>query len=330
MKLYSENFCVGIYTDDNKRHLAILQGPEDLLEVVTGKRFLSGELETMYYTAPSKTLYKYLISQFRKHRDKKALTVTDLYETGIGSQCVPLLRFFDLDYRELFAENNSKETINKVVTKCKKYLNRYVTSEVADAYAEQACLFTRVLDVFSFLSVEIRKKIIPFWHTLSLELFGDKVIYPLCDGINTEILKKCNALEISLAENLTNLKEFDDVIEDTKEKLVQRIHSEYKELITEAAHQRLAEANATLSGELEYAKTANDQDLLTEVETIWASIKELESTIDQQIAALPVNMQVMEWWPDLLYPAPKVMFQYTEPYYYLLEIQEYFKTNEHA
>jgi hypothetical protein len=329
MKPYSDNFCVGMYIDDNKQHLAILQSPDDLLDTITGKRFLSSELETMYYTAPNKSLYKYLISQFRKHRDKKALTVINLYETGIGSQCVPLLRFFDLDYQELFAETNSKETINKVVAKCKKYLKRYVSPEVLLAYVEQASLFTRVLDVFCFLSVEIRKRVIPFWHTLSLELFGDRVIYPLCDGINTEILKRCNALEISLAENLTNLKEFNGVIEDAKEKLVQRIHTEYKELISKAAHQRLAEANATLSEELEYAKTADDQDLLTEVETIWASIKELETTIDQQIAALPVNMQVMEWWPDLLYPAPKVMFQYTEPYYYLLEIQDYFKLSEY-
>lgn len=326
MKLYSENFCVGIYTDYNKRHLAILENSEKLLDCITGKRFQREELDTIYYTAPSKTLYKYLDSQFRKHRDKIALTVPELYETGIGSMCVPLLRFFNLDYQELFAETNSKETISKVVAKCKRYLKRYVTLEVASAYAEQASLFTRVLDIFSFLSIEIRKKIIPFWHTLSLELFGEKIIYSLCDGINTEILKKCNALEISLAENLVVKKNFNDLIEDTKEKLVQQIHSEYKELITKAAHQRLSEANTTLSEELEYAKTVNDQDLLVEVETIWSSIKELEATIDQQIAELPVTMQVIDWWPDLLYPAPKVMFEYTEPYYYLLEIQDYFKT----
>lgn len=324
MKKYSKDFCVGFYSFNSKRHLAVLENASNLLDVITGRKFKLEELESVSYAPLAESLYKYYNQQFKIYCDSRALTDTELYETGIGILYAPLLRFFKLRYSELFESKNTEETLTYVVDKCKKYLSRYVDKCYIKTFEQQASLFSNVVQIFSFLPEEIKSKKVPFWHTIAAELLNDKFVYPLSGGLTDEIVQKCNQFKFDLSYMLQNKDEFCKTVKTMKKDLLEKISSDYRNNILKNAKERLSEANTTLTEELEYAKTVNDTDLLQEVETIFDLIKELESNIEQQVADLPVTIEIIEWWPDLLYPAPKLKFEFTEEYYDLHSIESYF------
>jgi hypothetical protein len=332
MKPYSDQYYVGYCSKNNEQYIKILQKnkTDDMLfsDVICEKTIDTNDLTCVHYKAPSKPLYKYLAYQFRKNQDERSAKHIELVETSVGILCIPLLRFFKLEYQELFEDTNTQETIERTVQKCKNYLKRHgLTKNVLDAYATQARKFANVIEVFSFLTNEIRSKVIPFWHTITCEVFPEKIVYVLSSGISTDVVEKCNESNLNLAAHLPDKEKYKHYISKIKNEVFQNICSGYKQKLLNAAHERLSDANSTLSQELEFAKSNNDQDLLQEVETIYQSVKQLEATIDKDIEDLPVTIDIVDWWPDLLYPAPKIVFERSQEFFTLADIEKYFFKN---
>lgn len=324
MEKYSNNFCVGTYSVNEEEYIAILQSNIDYIDVITKKRFKLEELNSVNYVAPSFSLFKYLKKQFQRTRDTSSFKTLELYQTSLGASLLPLLRFFDIKYSECFEEKNTKETLDKVIAKCAKYLKRYADKETINAYVDQTRLYSNVVQIFCLLPEEIHSKITPFWHTIALELFSGRIVYPLTSGINTEVLNHCNEFKFNLAHYLSNKDEFNKIISKKKKQLVDQICANFKQQISVTIHKRIDTAKEVLEFERLSAEEENDLDLKTEVEIITEQIEKLERTIDKEIEELPTTVDIITWWPDLLYPAPKLVFEYTEEYFHLVHIQEYF------
>jgi hypothetical protein len=127
---------------------------------------------------------------------------------------------------------------------------------------------------------------------------------------------------------LRDFNKFNENLKTLQQNLREKICRDYKQLVTTLAHKKIKDAIETLDEELKTAQTEDDQDLITEVEMIRSMIVDLENNIDQQIEELPVDVKIITWWPELLYPAPKIEFQLTNEYYDLVHIQTYFIGND--
>jgi hypothetical protein len=138
------------------------------------------------------------------------------------------------------------------------------------------------------------------------------------------VIKNCNFFEFDLSYYLRNKKEFEETTKNKKEQFVELACKQYKQKVSASAHTKIQEAKDTLQEELNFAKESEDNDLIAEINLIINGIQDLENTIDKQIEDLPVSLNILEWWPDLLYPAPKLTFEYTEECYRMDHIHEYF------
>lgn len=324
MKRYSNELCVGFYLKDNKRRLTILESPDNLVDIITGKQFQVTDFESVKYDCPSKTLCKYFYHQFLQTNDERVFESTEVYENSFGLCVLPLLRFFNLNYSELFETKNCKQTLQKVVFKCCKYLKRYINSNELEQYKTQIGFYDKIIDVLAFLPENIRAKKVPFWQNLVIEYFGDQVVYPLTSGITNEILEKCNYFEFNLSECLKDFKEFKVLLKKLEEIIEKKTIVDFRETLSCIARSRIKEAKETLQEELLMAQGEKDIDLITEVEMLQQMLLDVENNIEQLVNETPVTEKPTEWWPELLYPAPKLIFEESKEYSYLMHIKKYF------
>jgi hypothetical protein len=325
----NNEYCIGVYEFNNKEYIAVLNNSNELKDVVTEKKFNLRELQTIKYQIPSNSFVKYLKARYKKVKSIEIFEdALKLNQTNLTDYLLPILRFFDLSYSDFISTSISKETLNKVILKLKRYWKRYIAQDVIEEYTKQIGLFTSLIDVFSFLPDEIREIKVPFWQNIVIEWYGDEIVYPLTTGINTEVLSQCNHFQFNLSECLRDFNKFNENLKTLQQNLREKICRDYKQLVTTLAHKKIKDAIETLDEELKTAQTEDDQDLITEVEMIRSMIVDLENNIDQQIEELPVDVKIITWWPELLYPAPKIEFQLTNEYYDLVHIQTYFIGND--
>ena len=152
--------------------------------------------------------------------------------------------------------------------------------------------------------------IIPFWNRHVEKYFKESYRWMRAC---TELLESYNYfgytyLDIEMGKNWEKYK---SISENKFFEIKNNIISYYKKTCLEKINERIVEAYETLERELKEATQANDQDLITEITFVKEELETVKNNVTETIKNLPEEIDIiysiLEWWPDILYPVPKVV-----------------------
>lgn len=291
----------GYYIKDAKKHFCFFKKISDELyiDAITNEDVRLGKIDVIEYNY-SESEYKHCFSYFKNNKNNNIFLVKDIDTIIKNDFYNKILRFFDLEsYELIYKKDVNSEILNKVISKVQKFSKRYIGFAESVNYAKQLTYAETILEILTFLPHEFIEKITPFWINI-LKDNGEQY-FPII-SYSIEQITYYNRFNLNLFLNFKDKASSDqniikkiNTIRETEEKL-------YEKNCADKVYKRLSEARITLENELVIAKETNDEDLIFEINVISEELDKIE----KNIVNLNFYEDVIEWWPELLYPVPFV------------------------
>jgi len=215
---------------------------------------------------------------------------------------VDVLRFFDLNYEDLFKKD--KNIKNKIINKCKKYLKKYFKEDEIQFYIDNLNMIDDVYYILSYNPIDLinhkhYKKI--FWTSKILSLNKEKY-YNF--NLYKEDFKTFFLLDLNVNDYFKYKKEYKNKIIEHGNIFSKKIEQEYQEEIKKILIERINTSKSTLQKEKEFAEITKDDDLLFEINTIYELILNTENELLDSVKKLKITTDLSDFWPDVYYPIP--------------------------
>lgn len=217
-----------------------------------------------------------------------------------------ILRFFNISLDDILKNNSN--VLPKMVDKWTKYVKRYSSEKELEIYVKQINLFTKPIELISFLSYELYITKIPFWHENAKELPN----YLKSNFFPVELIDAFNTFNYNIIDMINN-QNYKEILSEKYKQIYEEEYTNNKNIkLPEIIKKRIEEARKTLKTEEDYANENNDDEFLLEISIIREEIDNLELDIYKTISNLTYDeifkSDTSIWWPELLYPVEKVPF----------------------
>jgi hypothetical protein len=285
---------------------------EEYGDVLTDQIIKVQEIYSIEYKSIDIGIVRYLIKMYQLSQNKEIFSEDEFFDKDFNTIILhyKILKFFNLDWNELFEPIISDFTKEKVLRKWKWYIKRRLGEKNTNIYVDQLKLFQNIIDILCFMSEEmVANEIIPFWNNhIKIHFQGSYRWMRAC----TELLESYNKFgytytDIELGKNWEKYK---IITEENFYNVKNEIINSYKNKCLEKINERIVEAFDTLEKELNEAEEAKDEDLKIEIKFIKEELESVNKTITEKIQNLPSEIDViystLEWWPDILYPVPEI------------------------
>lgn len=289
-----------VHVVEGKNYICFIKQEKNLfIDVLTNKKIAN--IIAIDYN-DNKSLLKY----FKKVSNiENILEITDAVNTGYINYFLYTLRFFELDYNDLFNNSSDRNLLNRVIKKWLKYIKRHVDSSNLSAYEEQLKKFNNLSDILCFSSNEINQKIIPFWIS---EIHNYQ--YYIWAIFGEDVIKAANNFDFNLMDMIRDRSKSNIIVNQNLSKSLNDLINQYKNKSKELIREKIQQSKTTLNFELEEANKINDEDLIMEIGIISDEISNIEKTIFDAIDSLPQEIEILDktidWWPEILYPVIEV------------------------
>jgi hypothetical protein len=325
-KIYYEKDSVNYFSFVKKQINGLL------IDDITGTIFKPEQIKIISYQEINDNILYFLRKKYKKNKDRSLFIVNEEIETECLTSYIKLLRFFDLDYKEFTKDVNDKHILDKVINKCKKYVKRYVNETILNRYIIQLEKFKNISDIISFCPSEIYSIKKLFWTENFIGSYKYKIVLYNVPINRVEFFNELNLdwnlLFVNTDQNKHIREQYQDNFISLKASYLNQLGEEFKQKITFIINERLIDAKNTLQKEKVYAEETKDEDLLVEVQIIDKMILDLEKTVFNEIKELDIDIDLFNFWPELLYPVPDIVlkdFVFNEKTEILNDIMEWFK-----
>lgn len=296
-QLKKNHVFLGIYTESEEEYYCFFEKKDDncFYDAISKEKIDINKFTTFNPEFNIK-FFKFSKRLYKKNKNIK-FKCSEFVDFYFYSDYYNILSFFGIKNSEiLFKNHQDKKTLNDLIFKIKKYLERYVEKNVIDVFIKYLSLHDNIINSLIILPKEILNKKIPFWF---------KDIYNIENGfyikgkslkiVDIEFLKDLINEKIIIDDVLTN----DQFISDKIKKIEIDCKEEYKQKCLKLLNDRIKESETTLLNEKYYAEEKKDDDLLFEINIITQEINNLKEEIKKLDF---INEQPFVWWPELLYP----------------------------
>jgi hypothetical protein len=276
-----------------------LAGKNIFRDVITKILYRFEDISNVIYHEVDPKLIKYYLNIYKKEKNINVFLLSNYIYENIFYY-IDILRFFDLKYEDLIKNNKNKDIKNKIINKCEKYLKKYFDDSIFKNYISNIKKFDDINYILSYKSPEIlndKNEYKLFWCDKYIPF--EKYESILC-GFSNNILNYFDTLKIDINTFIYDKQSYKSNIHNIK--LI--IKKEYKEKVLNTLKNRINISKNTIKNEKEYAKSTNDDDLIFEINTIEGIIFNLENTILDIVHDDILNVELYNFWPDLLYPIP--------------------------
>jgi hypothetical protein len=243
--------------------------------------------------------YRYFYKIYSRYKDNSIFKIKDIEKQIQNISYLPILRFFNLtDWSLIFEKNPERDLLDSVIKKLQIYYGRYFGFIESIEYSKQLKHAESIYEILTFIPKEFYEKNKHFWINILKEQYKEQhtTIY----SFTIKDIKDYNHYRLNLFENYKD----NDSLKSKVMYQIKWIETSQKEnFINKCASKildRIKEANITLDNEYETALKLNDEDLIFEINVI----KEELNKIQNDIFNINFFTDVVEWWPELLYPIP--------------------------
>lgn len=334
--LFPVNTCYkASYEKNGKLYRCFLKkiNEEEYGDVLTDQIIKVQDIYSIEYKPIDLGIVRYLIKMYEVCQNKEIFSDDELFDKDFNTITLhyKILKFFNLNWNELFEPQISDFTKEKVLRKWKWYVKKRLGEKNTNIYVDQLKLYNNIIDILCFMSEEmVANEIIPFWNNhIKIYFQGSYRWMRAC----TELLESYNKfgytyIDIELEKNW---EKYRIITEENFHNVKNEIIDLYKNQCLEKINERIVEAFDTLEKELKEAEESKDEDLKIEIKFIKEELENVNKTITEKIENLPNDIDViystLEWWPDILYPVPEINTkdEYLDRYEHAKKLMLYFR-----
>lgn len=274
-----------------------LAGKNIFRDVITKTLYKFENVSNIIYDEIDLKTVKYFYKLYKKQKNINVFLTSNHTDHNMFLY-IDVLRFFDLSYNDILKNNKNINIKNKIINKCEKYLKRYFKSSFLDDYISNIKKFDNIDYILSYKPRELindKNEDKLFWTDKYISCKKYEIaLYKF----PSNIIKHFDFLKIDINLFIFNKTFHKSILQNIKLK----IKKEYKEKVLNTLEDRIKISKNTIQKEKEYAKSINDEDLIFEIDTIEGIISNLENTLLDIVHDDILNVDLYEFWPDILYP----------------------------